>query len=53
MSASDVSFVDIEHDGRTARLEYAWIEPAAVQLASADRPLVVFLHEGLGSLALW
>lgn len=53
MSASDVSFVDIEHDGRTARLEYAWIEPAAVQLASADRPLVVFLHEGLGSLAMW
>ena len=30
------------------RLEYAWV--GAVR---ADAPLVVFLHEGLGSLAMW
>lgn len=40
----------------TTRIEYAWIEPAAVKdrhgLTPAS-PLIVFLHEGLGSLALW
>jgi pimeloyl-ACP methyl ester carboxylesterase len=46
---SDVSFIDIEHDGRPQSLEYAWI--AAER--GADAPLVVFLHEGLGSLAMW
>ncbi|HYD69799.1 alpha/beta hydrolase [Azospirillum sp.] len=31
-----------------ARLEYRWIAPAA-----AGRPALVFLHEGLGCVALW
>jgi pimeloyl-ACP methyl ester carboxylesterase len=35
-------------DGRALQIEYAWI---AADRASA--PLVVFLHEGLGSLAMW
>ena len=30
------------------RLEYRWIEPTA-----RDRPVLVFLHEGLGSIAQW
>src|SRR5437868_47001 len=40
-------FVELPHDGRSIRLEYAWVgrDDAA--------PLVVFLHEGLGSLAMW
>lgn len=31
-------------------LEYAWIDPANV---AKNAPVIVFLHEGLGSLALW
>ncbi len=34
--------------GRDVRLEYAWVGGAG-----AGAPLVVFLHEGLGSLAMW
>jgi pimeloyl-ACP methyl ester carboxylesterase len=34
------------------RLEYRWINPAGVR-ANPDRPVLVFLHEGLGSTALW
>jgi len=42
------AFVDIDCAGRAVRIEHAWIarERKAV-------PLVVFLHEGLGSLAMW
>lgn len=42
------AFVDIAWSGRAVRIEYAWL--------SAGRraaPLMVFLHEGLGSLAMW
>jgi pimeloyl-ACP methyl ester carboxylesterase len=44
----DAEFVDIPHEGRRIRIEYAWI-------AARDEraPLLVFLHEGLGSLAMW
>ena len=45
---TEVSFADLEIDGRAQRLEYAWIDAAR-----EDTPLVVFLHEGLGSLAMW
>jgi pimeloyl-ACP methyl ester carboxylesterase len=34
------------------RLEYHWVRPAAAR-AHPDRPALVFLHEGLGSAALW
>jgi pimeloyl-ACP methyl ester carboxylesterase len=54
------AFVDIEYDGRATTLEYAWVEPAGAPVASdplrreaVDVPLVVFLHEGLGSLSMW
>ncbi|MGE5168943.1 MAG: alpha/beta fold hydrolase [Rudaea sp.] len=45
---TDVAFVDVVVDGRTVALEYAWVAPER-----AAAPLVVFLHEGLGSLAMW
>lgn len=43
-----VEFVDIDWRGRGVRIEHAWIAPER-----RGRPLVVFLHEGLGSLAMW
>ena len=43
-----VRFTDIDWAGRRVRIEYQWIKP---QLA--DRPLIVFLHEVLGSLSMW
>src|SRR2546423_9836503 len=41
------ALVEVPYEGRTIRIEYAWIR------ARHDKPLVVFLHEGLGSLAMW
>lgn len=41
-------FVEIDWCGRPTRVEYQWI-PAS----RPGAPLVVFLHEGLGSLAMW
>jgi pimeloyl-ACP methyl ester carboxylesterase len=43
-----VSFVDIDWAGRPVR-----IEPAFVGTSDPQAPLLVFLHEGLGSLAMW
>lgn len=45
MSAAS-EFVTLAFDGKPRRIEYRWLgEPGA--------PLIVFLHEGLGSLAMW
>jgi pimeloyl-ACP methyl ester carboxylesterase len=41
-------FADINWAGKEVRVEYQWVGSAA-----ADRPLIVFLHEGLGSVAMW
>jgi len=41
-------FADIEAAGRAQRLECLWIAPER-----AMAPLLVFLHEGLGSVAMW
>ncbi len=41
-------FVDITWRGRPVRIEHAWLARERV-----DAPLMVFLHEGLGSLAMW
>jgi pimeloyl-ACP methyl ester carboxylesterase len=41
-------FVDIDWAGRRVCIEHQWI--AAER---RDRPLIVFLHEGLGSLSMW
>lgn len=43
-----IEFADIDWRGRVVRIEHAWIGRER-----ADAPLVVFLHEGLGSLAMW
>ena len=40
--------VEIAWRGRTVRLEHRW-----VARERADRPLIVFLHEGLGSVSMW
>ena len=41
-------FAQIEWRGRPLRLEYAWVGAAA-----SAQPVIVFLHEGLGSVAMW
>lgn len=43
-----VNFVELDWAGRPVRIEYQWIAPRRTQA-----PLIVFLHEGLGSLAMW
>jgi pimeloyl-ACP methyl ester carboxylesterase len=40
--------VEIDWAGRAVRVEYQWIEEG-----DADTPLMVFLHEGLGSISMW
>jgi len=47
-SAPDVEFVDVPFDGRSVRIEHRWLSRERY-----DAPLIVFLHEGLGSLAMW
>ena len=44
-------FAQLRWGGRDVRLELRWIAPAAAAAAAA--PLVVFLHEGLGSVSMW
>lgn len=43
-----VQFAEIDWGGRPVRIEYQWIE--SIRTGS---PLIVFLHEGLGSLSMW
>ena len=43
-----IGFVDIDGCGRAVRIEHEWIAPQR-----ASRPLLIFLHEGLGSRSLW
>ena len=42
------AFVDIDWQGRAVRIEHQWLNAHL-----HDAPLMVFLHEGLGSLAMW
>jgi pimeloyl-ACP methyl ester carboxylesterase len=42
-----VSKAEIRYRGKTLQLEYAWVSP------ENRGPLIVFLHEGLGSLTMW
>ena len=44
----DIQFTELAFEGRAVRLEYAWLNAA-----QRDAPLVVFLHEALGTLAMW
>jgi pimeloyl-ACP methyl ester carboxylesterase len=43
-----VKFAELDWAGRVVRIEHQWIAPER-----ASAPLIVFLHEGLGSLAMW
>jgi pimeloyl-ACP methyl ester carboxylesterase len=43
-----IEFVDIDWSGRPVRIEHAWLDRGR-----RGAPLIVFLHEGLGSLAMW
>jgi pimeloyl-ACP methyl ester carboxylesterase len=44
----DIRFADIMWRNRPIRMEYKWV--GAIR---SEYPVVVFLHEGLGSIALW
>ena len=65
---SEVGFAEIDWAGRRVRIEHQWIAHESAgppqeripkgaarrhRAERADAPLVVFLHEGLGSLAMW
>ena len=41
-------FAEVAHRGGRLSIEHVWIDAGA-----ADAPLLVFLHEGLGSVAMW
>ncbi len=43
-----VSFINIDWDGRQVSMEYQWIGRE-----KKTEPLIIFLHEGLGSVAMW
>ena len=45
---SPVAFVDLDWAGRRVRIEHQWLGGTDVAA-----PLLVFLHEGLGSVAMW
>jgi pimeloyl-ACP methyl ester carboxylesterase len=46
-----VRFAQIEWRGRPIRIEYEWTGQQVTHLPTL--PLLIFLHEGLGSLAMW
>ena len=46
--ADGSAFVDIDWAGRNVHIEHRFIAPER-----HDRPLIVFLHEGLGSVSMW
>jgi pimeloyl-ACP methyl ester carboxylesterase len=39
-------FAQLQWDGRNVRIEYQWVGPG-------EGPVLVFLHEGLGSVSMW
>ena len=43
-----MAFASLSVQGTPLRIEYAWVGSAL-----ADAPAMVFLHEGLGSVAMW
>jgi pimeloyl-ACP methyl ester carboxylesterase len=42
------AFADIAWAGRTVRIEHQWMG-----VAQSSQPVLVFLHEGLGSVSMW
>ena len=47
MTAGGVDFIDIDWAGCTISIEHQWIA------GPKSAPLMVFLHEGLGSVSMW
>ncbi|MGE4339189.1 MAG: alpha/beta fold hydrolase [Pigmentiphaga sp.] len=47
-TATDVRFAEVPWSDHQHHIEYAWVGEASPQA-----PVMVFLHEGLGSLELW
>jgi pimeloyl-ACP methyl ester carboxylesterase len=47
---TSTSLVPVTVDGRSLAIEAAWVGPGQVDPAL---PILVFLHEGLGSVAMW
>jgi len=45
---SAIEFADLNFGGRPVRIEHRWLARER-----SDRPLIVFLHEGLGSASMW
>lgn len=45
---TEAAFIDMDWSGRTVRIEHQWINRD-----KAAAPLIVFLHEGLGSVTMW
>src|SRR3712207_2580465 len=46
--AEPIRMVRVKSAAGPVDIEYAWVNDEGI-----DRPLIVFLHEGLGSLAIW
>jgi pimeloyl-ACP methyl ester carboxylesterase len=46
--AGPTEFAEIDWRGRRVRLEHQWL-----RRERRDEPLIVFLHEGLGSVSMW
>ena len=44
----DTAFTDINWRGHSVRIEHTWVSPER-----RTAPLMVFLHEGLGSVSMW
>ena len=47
-SIDTTRFAELNGDAYPVQIEYRWLNPERV-----DAPVAVFLHEGLGSIALW
>ncbi len=45
---ADIQLTDVSYNEKTISIEYQLLHPERT-----DRPLLVFLHEGLGSVAMW
>jgi pimeloyl-ACP methyl ester carboxylesterase len=46
-----VGFIEVDWAGRRVQIEHQWLLPG--RPIAPRPPLVVFLHEGLGSLSMW
>jgi pimeloyl-ACP methyl ester carboxylesterase len=53
MSQAESTRVDLVVAGRPLHIEFAWVGPDRAALRGAAAEPLVFLHEGLGSLAMW